>query len=126
MEEHHKHEIPVKRSYYLYIFNNFYNLEAVSQKVDVCDVCTLLGERLEKLRKAGKDTTDCEAELLQHKNKANEAYEHLKNSQNAKIWNPKEWIVICMDLQQTFVIPKTSQGSHYYLSKVNVYNCLYI
>lgn len=126
MEENHSDAEPLKKSMYLYIFNNFYNLEIVSPKVDVCDVCTMLLEKLKQLRDKNKDTTDCEAELSQHKTKANVAYEHLKQAHDPKIWRPDEWLVICMDLQQTFVIPKTAQGSHYYLPKVNVYNfCIY-
>ena len=81
----------------------------------------MLGEKIKQLRDGGKDATEYEQELVQHKKKAVEAYEHLKNSEDKNIWDPSEWKVICMDLQQTFVIPKTSQGSHYYLSKVNVY-----
>ena len=86
----------------------------------------MLGEKIKQLRDGGKDATEYEQELVQHKKKAVEAYEHLKNSEDKNIWDPSEWKVICMDLQQTFVIPKTSQGSHYYMSKVNVYNfCIF-
>ena len=54
--------------------------------------------------------------------KAEDAYLHLKKANDETLWDPSEWVVLCMDLQQTFVIPRTSQGSHYYFSKANIYN----
>ena len=39
-----------------------------------------------------------------------------------EIWDFKEWIVLCMDIQQIYMCPKTLLGSAFYKRKLNVYN----
>ena len=63
-----------------------------------------------------------EDQLLEHKKQADIAYLHLKSAKDQDLWNPNEWAVICIDLQKTFLLPKSSIGTHYYLRKLNMYN----
>ena len=57
-----------------------------------------------------------------HNEKAREAYDHLKQARDKNVWDPAEWFVICMDLQQAHTIPKTNVGVNFYHSKANMYN----
>ena len=57
-----------------------------------------------------------------HKEKAEIAYSHLKGAKDDKQWDKKDWLILCMDLQKTITLPKCNAGSHYYLSKINVFN----
>ena len=113
---------PVKCSYYLEIYNTKFNLEIKPPKIDTCDTCHKLEQSIIKGNAEGKDTNELQKECDNHKEKANEAYDHLRQARDKKVWNPKEWLVLCMDLQQAHVIPKTNIGSNYYHSKANMYN----
>ena len=110
------------KSYYKHILDTCYNIDTKSPRVDTCDACTLLENEISRLKAAGKDATEPERELAEHLEKANVAYQHLKDARDGKIWNAEEWIIICIDLQKTFMIPQTNNGKNYYLRKVNVYN----
>ena len=91
-------------------------------KTDVCDTCRGHRNDIEEARKAGRDYSNLQKKLDDHLAMANVAYENLKMSAEKTIWNPEEWHLICMDLQQKHSIPKTNIGPHYYLSKLNVHN----
>ena len=119
---YHPHIELVRKSYYKHIWNTCYNLSTKSPRVDKCDVCHNLETEIGQLKAAGRDSTDLQTQWNEHKAKANVAYQHLKDAKDNKIWISEEWIVICMDLQKTFLIPQTNYGSHYYYRKVNVYN----
>ena len=119
---HYPHIQIVRLSYYRHIWDTCYNIETKSPRVDTCDACTLLRLKITQLKADGKDATEPERQLEEHLEKANVAYQHLKDAREKKIWKPDEWIIICMDLQKTFLIPQTNTGKHYYLRKVNLYN----
>ena len=112
----------VSLDYYRNIFTKCYNIESEKPKADTCDTCAEIEKDIEKLKAAGKDYTAEEKKLKDHQDKANAAYDELANGKVEDIWDPKEWLVLCMDLQQTHMIPKSSNGSHFYKRKLNVYN----
>ena len=120
--ENHKDQKPVKYSYYAEIFTTSYNIHSNLPKTDVCDNCRRLRNAIEEARKAGRDYSNFQKDLDEHLAMAAVAYENLKMSAEQSIWDPEEWHLICMDLQQKHCIPKTNIGPHYYLSKLNVYN----
>ena len=99
-----------------------YNLSTKSPRVDKCDVCHNLHNEISQFKGAGRDATLLESQYNEYLQKADVAYQHLKDAKDNKIWISDEWIVICMDLQKTFLIPQTNYRSYYYYRKVNVYN----
>ena len=50
------------------------------------------------------------------------AQSHLKGAEDDDKWDPKQWLILCMDLQKTITLPKCNAGSNYYMSKLNVFN----
>ena len=114
--------MPVKKSFFQHIYNTCYNIHSKIPKVDVCATCFRLGIRITEAKDVGRDCSELEEELAEHQEKANMAYFHLKLAAEEKVWDPKEWTILCMDLQQTHTIPKTPIGTHYYHRKCNVYN----
>ena len=122
LEMFHQDQVPVKSSKYCDIFNNCYNLEIVSPKIDVCDTCLNLKNEIQRCNKAGIDYAKYAKQLEDHKSKAELAYSHLKGAEDDTQWNEKEWLILCMDLQKTITLPKCNAGSHYYMSKLNVFN----
>ena len=80
-----------------------YNIGSKNPRTDKCETCTSLGQ------------TEEEAQLKEHKEKASVAYRHLKDARNKKIWKTENFIVICIDLQKTSMIPQSNVGPHYYL-----------
>ena len=112
----------VKESYYLHLFNTQYNIETKKPRVDECLTCIKFNNDISVLKEQGKDATAMEDHLLEHKKQADIAYLHLKSAKDQDLWNPNEWAVICIDLQKTFLLPKSSIGTHYYLRKLNMYN----
>ena len=113
---------PVKKSYYLEIYNTKFNIGIKPPKVDTCATCKKLEDGIRDGNAQGKDTSELQKELEDHKEKAKEAYAHLQEAREKEIWNPAEWYVICMDLQQAHTIPKTNVGVNFYHSKANMYN----
>ena len=113
---------PVKPEYYRHIFNTYYNIRSTLPKVDVCDFCENTGNQIKEIKASMKDTSQLESVLIAHKEKAKLAYAQLKAAKNRKEWNNKEWLIICIDMQQTFLLPKTSHGTHFYKRKLSVYN----
>ena len=112
----------VSLEYYRNIFTNCYNIESKKPKADTCDTCADIEKDIKNLKAAGKDYTSEENKLKEHREKADVAYDELKNAKLEDKWDPKEWLVLCMDLQQTHMIPKSSNGTHFYKRKLNVYN----
>ena len=88
----------------------------------MCAICHRLDIRISEANDVGRDCSEVIKELAEHKEKADVAYLHLKLATKKKIWDPTEWTLLCMDLQQTHLIPKTPVGTHYYARKLNVYN----
>ena len=109
-------------SKYKEIFNNCYNLEIVAPKVDVCDTCLILQKNIQRCKELGTDYSTYQTELDTHKEKAEIAYSHLKGAKDDTKWDKKDWLILCMDLQQTIALPKCNAGSNYYMSKLNVFN----
>ena len=105
---------PVKCSYYLEIYNTKFNLEIKPPKVDTCVTCNKFEQAIKDANAEGKDTSVTQKEWDAHKEKAQEAYHHLREARVKQVWNPKEWYVICMDMQQSHVIPKTNIGTNFY------------
>ena len=112
----------VKLSYYRYMFNTLYNIETKKPRMDECGNCKNLVRQIGDLKELGKDASALENDLKVHRMEADVAYLHLKTARDESLWDPKEWTVICIDLQKTHLLPKTTIGSHYYLRKLNVYN----
>ena len=124
--QNHTGEAPVTESMFKNIYNNCYNLEIVSPRVDVCDTCMILEAEIKRCKDLQKDPSEFEEQYAAHKDKANIAYSHLKMAEDKEKWSDKDWLVICMDLQQTLTLPKVAAGTNYYLRKLNVYNfCIF-
>ena len=69
--------------------------------------------------KANKEKED-------HEHRANQAYNAMKEAKDETKWDPKQWVCITMDLQQTQGVPKLSNGKAYYKRKLNLQNfCVY-
>ena len=112
----------VKEDYYRHIWNTCYNIGTKNPRSDKCETCTSLGQKISNAKEAGRVPTEEEAQLKEHQEKASVAYRHLKDARNKKIWKQENFIVICIDLQKTFMIPQSNVGPHYYYRKMNVYN----
>ena len=122
LKQSHRGQVPVKESKYKEIYNNCYNLEIVSPKIDVCDMCLVLIGHINRCKDLGTDYSTYQQEFDTHKAKAEIAYSHLKGAKDDDKWDFKHWLILCMDLQKTITLPKCNAGSHYYLSKLNVFN----
>ena len=66
----HQGQEPVKQCKYKDIFNNCYNLEIVSPKIDVCDTCLYLQNQIQRCQDTGSDSSTYAQELEDHKSKA--------------------------------------------------------
>ena len=113
---------PVRESYYLEIYNTKFNLEIKPPKVDTCNTCNQFKDAITNANAQGKDASEIQKEWDAHKEKAQEAYDHLRQARDKNVWDPDEWYVVCMDMQQAHVIPKTNVGVNFYHSKANIYN----
>ena len=82
LADNHPEVPPVKESYYLEIYNTKYNLEIRPPKVDTCDTCHRLEQSIIKGKADGKDTSKLEQEWDNHKEKANDAYDHLRKAKD--------------------------------------------
>ena len=122
MARHRSGTEMVKYSYYKNIYNTCYNIESARPRTDVCDTCFSLEAMIRSARDKGKDYTELEQKLKLHKKKADIAYLEMNEAKDKNIWDPKEWTIICMDLQQTHMCPKTAVGSFFYKRKLNIYN----
>ena len=61
-----------------------------------------------------------------HKHRAKQAYSAMKEAKDETKWDPKQWVCITMDLQQTQGVPKLSNAKAYYKRKLNLQNfCVY-
>ena len=57
---------------------------------------------------------------------ADGAIKAMKEAEDNKKWDPKQWNAICMDLQQTQPVPRLSIGPAYYKRKLSLYTfCIY-
>ena len=97
-------------------------IHSLNPRTDTCDTCAHYRASISDAKGKSKDCTQLEASFKQHTDKADVAYDQLKDATLIEKWDPMEWIIICMDLQQTMSCPKTSQGAAYYKRKLNVYN----
>ena len=113
---------PVSESYYRKLFNTCYNISSEAPKTDTCDFCEVMKEEIKKAKENNEDCTEKEEKLKEHKEKADVAYKLLASAKCGVTWDPTIWLVVCIDVQQTFMIPKTAHRSHFYERKLNVYN----
>ena len=121
-DTYHPNVAIVKPTYFRYIWNTCYNIGIKNPRKDKCDTCENLNNQITLAKEAGRIPKKEEALLNEHKEKANVAYQHLKNARNKKVWKRENFIVICIDLQKTHMIPQTNVGPHYYCRKMNVFN----
>ena len=73
---------PVKKSYYLDIFNTKFNLEIKPPKVDTCNTCNQFKDDITNANAQGKDASEIQKEFDAHKEKAQEAYDHLREARD--------------------------------------------
>ena len=119
---YHPNVAVVKPTYFRYIWNTCYNIGIKNPRKDKCDTCENLNNQITLAKEAGRIPKKEEALLNEHTEKAKVAYQHLKNARNKKVWKRENFIVICIDLQKTHMIPQTNVGPHYYYRKMNVFN----
>ena len=79
----------VKEDYYRHIWNTCYNIGTKNPRVDKCDTCTSLEQKITNAKAAGRVPTEEEAQLNEHQEKASVAYRHLKDARNKKNGNKK-------------------------------------
>ena len=77
---------------------------------------------IKRAQDEGKDYTELEEKLKLHMKRADIAYLEMAEAKDNNIWDPKQWTIICMDLQQTHMCPKTPIGAFFYMRKLNIYN----
>ena len=114
----------VKAYKYSEIFNKHYNISIMSPKIDICGTCEKLKQDI-AIAKRNNDH-DLEVKLQQkldtHENSAKLAYLTMSQMKDKNYWKPEEWLCICIDLQQTHMLPKTNWNANWYKRKCSMYN----
>ena len=114
----------VKGYKYSEIFNKHYNINIMSPKIDVCGTCEKLKQDIAIAKK--NNDHDLEVKLQQqlttHEDAAKLAYLSMSRMKDKDYWNPEEWLCICIDLQQTHMLPKTNWNANWYKRKCPMYN----
>ena len=114
----------VKAYKYFEIFNKHYNISIMSPKIDICGTCEKLKQDI-AIAKRNNDH-DLEVKLQQkldtHENSAKLAYLTMSQMKDKNYWKPEEWLCICIDLQQTHMLPKTNWNANWYKRKCSMYN----
>ena len=110
---------PVLQCYYKRIFTTEYNIEFKAPKVDVCNLCTILKNKINSLEEQKEDTTNVKKELDAHLQKASDVRALLRQHEKKPSPGVK---AIAIDLQQTIPCPKLNANKAYYLRKLWLYN----
>ena len=63
----------VTEAYYRDISNTCYNIESEKPKLDICDTCEILKQKIKDAKDAGEDCTALEKQLKDHQTKASVA-----------------------------------------------------
>ena len=114
----------VKSYKYYEIFNKHYNISIMNPKIDICGKCEKLKQDI-AIAKRNNDQ-DLEVKLKQqldtHEESAKLAYLTMSQMKDKNYWKPEEWLCICIDLQQTHMLPKTNWNANWYKRKCSMYN----
>nr|CAH7727756.1 unnamed protein product [Callosobruchus chinensis] len=119
-----KQELPVKESYYRFIFNTEFNLRFHKPYSDTCSRCDTL-QNLIKYSTNEDVVTNAKRDLELHQRKAKQATES-KKADIAENKNSKNTAVICFDLQQALPTPLLTTSKVFYLRQLWTYNfCIF-
>ncbi|CAH1114904.1 unnamed protein product [Psylliodes chrysocephalus] len=115
-----KQELPVKESYYRFIFNTEFNLRFHKPYNDTCSRCDNL-QNLVKHSTNEDEITNTKRDLELHQRKAKKATD-AKKADIAENKNSKNTAVICFDLQQALPTPLLTTSKVFYLRQLWTYN----
>lgn len=110
--------LQVKSNMFYKIFHREYNIGFRKPSSDVCNTCTLLGNRI-KTEKDVQKRSELMIQSRVHKMRSNAFYGLMKR-------NIPGSISICFDLQQVLPLPKTPIQDSFYARQISLYNfCIY-
>ena len=112
LKERYPNSQPVKEHYYRYIFCTEYNISFCPPQKDVCDVCSLHEKNLEV-------DDEFEGKFQAHIIDKDATYEERAKDRN--IQGPQN-IVLSVDMEQVFSIPKMKEKITFYYHKISSYN----
>ena len=96
----------------------------MNPKVDICGTCEKMKQDI-AIAKRNKDQ-DLEVKLQQqldtHEDTAKLAYLTMSQMKDENYWKPEEWLCICIDLQQTHMLPKSNWNANWFKRKCPMYN----
>ena len=115
LDGHHDGETPIgERSYQNLRMQEFPHLSLNKRRSDTCKTCDRFKKQLEECTNEERRGIEIQRDL--HHTRAARGYQIPK--QLVENDNP-DTMVICLDLQQAFVLPKLTTGICYYKRKVS-------
>jgi hypothetical protein len=106
------HEIPVKQSYYRYLFTTEYNLDFHMPKSDRCDLC----EQIKILKQNNEISSVANIKYEKHILEKDAMRDERKADKVGKK------MVVCFDLENVITLPKAGTSNFFYKRKLNLYN----
>ena len=106
-------ELPVKESYYRYMFVTEFNLDFHMPKSDRCDLCEEF-----KVLKLNREVIGSEISVKYDRHIAQK--DAMREERKADKQSKK--MVVCFDLENVITLPKAGTSNFFYKRKLNLYN----
>ena len=107
-------DVPVKESYYRFIFNNEYNIDFHKPKTDRCDLCELYRAKHDNKIELTPEQVSAQQEHLNEKLAMREEKNRDKGSE--------EILLVLFDLEKVVTLPKADISCFFSKRKLTVYN----